>query len=322
MKPFSIVLCVFVCCVGLAEAAEMPQEAAPPPEEQFVGKFFDIQVPVDNYLFVKNVIAIFGNKWAPPTDDPAKREEAVWEHLLFSYEAFRRGITVDPQEVEQEVDKMLKAEKVDFDRKKDPEAYEKWAQEKIGAPAGFIENGVRHLLQIEKLRASVMESIDPPVSEREALQEFLNEYNTLGVELVQFDEKEDAQAFYRKVKSGPKAWEEEKLKAPKNFRAPGFVSTEFLMDLWKFPFDAVQRMMKMRAGSIHPPAPVYKGWGVFKVLNARPADAKEFPNKKQAYYEQIRRRKQFEGLDRWIKDLKAQAKTKIYQTQMRKEEGQ
>lgn len=333
MKKLRLVVYVFLwwgsmCGVALCEEAKItvanttppagPPEApaaapaVPEKEPQYAGKFFDTRVPLENYFFVKNVTAIFGNKWAPPTDDPKKKEEHIWEQLLLSYEAFRRGITVDQKEVDQEIDRMLAAEKVTFDWKTNKEAYAAWAKEKINAPVEFIENGVRYLLQIEKLRNRIMDSITPEVNEQEARQEFLNEYNTLGVEVVQFDEKKDAETFYRKVKSVPNSWEEEKLKRPKDFRRPGAVSLEFLMDIWKFPKEAVYRMMKMKPGAIHGAEPIYKGWGVFKVLDMRKADEKEFPKHRNAYLEQIKRRKQMDGLGSWIRDLKDQAKIEVY----------
>ena len=50
----------------------------------------------------------------------------------------------------------------------------------------IFENQIRHLLQIQKLRQQVMDSITPSVSLNEAKQEFRNEYNSLSLEVVEF----------------------------------------------------------------------------------------------------------------------------------------
>jgi hypothetical protein len=151
------------------------------------------------------------------------------------------------------------------------------------------------------------------VTEEEAHQEFLNEYNTLGIELVQFDEKKDAADFYRHAQEDPKFWEEEKNKRPQDFKRPGFVALEFLMDMWKLPKDAVYKMMEMEIGQIYPPTSIYKGLGVFKVLEKRPADLSQYSQLKESYYQQIKMKKKYEGFNDWLKNLKKEAKIKIRQ---------
>ncbi len=124
--------------------------------------------------------------------------------------------------------------------------------------------------------------------------------------------KKEAEEFYKKAKANLKFWDEEKIKRPADFKRPGFVALEFLMDIWKIPKDAAFDMVKMKKGAIYPPAPIYKGYGVFRVLEAGQANEKEFDKFKTSYYEQIRRRKKYEGLDKWFVDLKKQANIKIY----------
>jgi len=298
------------------------EEAKPPEvkkEPKFVGEFFDIRVPEENYYFIKSVLAVFGNKWGPQPKTPQEEEECIWDQLLLSYEAFRRGITVEQKEVDKEVTTALQSGKAEFDWKADKEAYEKWVKEKTGAPTALFENQIRHLLQVEKLRQQIMDSINPAVSEKEARQDFINEYNTLGIELVQFDKGKDAEYFYRKAKANQNFWDEEKKKRPNDFKRLGFVSTAFLIDIWKIPQDAISKMMKMNIGQLHPPAPIYKGFGVCKVLEKRPAKEAEFVKVKKSYFEKIKRRKQYDGLSEWFRSLKEQAKIKIYPDAFAKE---
>ena len=289
----------------------LPADKKQPPK--FAGSFFDTQVSLENYYFIKGVLAIFGNKFGAPANTPREQENIVWEQLLLSYEAFRRGITVSDEEVSREAGKILAGEKVAFDWKNDKDAYEKWVKEKTNEPATAFEGQLKHLIQLEKLRQKIMESVEPPVSEKEAYEEFLNENNNLGVELLQFDQLKEAQVFYEEARRRANFWEEEKKKRPKDFKRPGSVSLEFLMDLWGFEQAASYRMMRMKLGQIHPPAAIYKGFGVFKILTQGRAERARYAKVKNGYYAQIKERKRLKALSEWTEDFKKQAKIKIYE---------
>lgn len=297
-------------CFGLLQAEETNQEARPDAQVKYAGRFFDIDVPAENYAFVKAGLVIFGNKFGPAPQSPEEEEGCIWEQLLLSYEAHRRGIVVNQDEIDSQVQEALAADKVSFDWKKDREAYEKWINEKTNAASVLFENLIRHNLQIQKLRQQVMESISVTVSRQDARREFLNEHNTLSLELVEFAEKKDADGFYRKAKANQLFWDEQKAGRPEDFRRPGFVSLEFLIDIWRLPRDDLYRMMKMKAGAVYPPVPIYKGYGVCKILEIRQAVAAEFKRFKEYYYDQIRQRKKYEGLGEWIEGLKRQANIK------------
>lgn len=290
------------------------RQVNPAAEAVFAGRIFDERVSLDNYLFVKRAFIVFGNKFGAPPQNPQEEEGCIWDQLLLSYEAFRRGIVVEPEEIEAQVRKLLEADKAAFDFKSDRRAYEKWVKEKVSAPIELFENQVRHLIQLQKLRQQVMDSIDPRVSEAEARQEFLNEYNSLSLELVEFASLKEARDFYNKAKGRPVFWEEEKAAKAKEFRRPGFVALEFLMDIWGFPKDALYKMIRLKPGNIYSPVPIYKGYGVAKMLEVRLADEKEFQKDriKESYYQQLRTRKKYEGLDAWFHDLKKQAKIEVY----------
>ena len=296
---------------------EEAKEKEPAPE--FMGEFFDAQVPAQNYYFVKSAVIVFGNRWGAAPRTLEEQEGCIWDQLLLSFEAFRRNITVSQEEVDQEITKTLQEYKVDFDWKNNPEAYKKWVEEKSGESAELFGNQIRHLLQIEKLRQQVMDSINLEVTDQEAHQTFLDEHNSLSVEVVQFDAQKQAEEFYQKVRRGQKFWEKEKANKPDVFKRPGFVSLIFLMELWKFPREAVYKMMRMKQGSVHPPAPIYKGYGVFLVLEKRLADELRYVKEKNSYDEKVRGRKKYEGLNVWFKGLKEQAKITIYEKKREEE---
>jgi len=297
------------------------QKQTPEKEFEYAGEFFGIKVPKTNYLFVKSTLQVFGYRGRPPAKNEEELEDQIWEQLLLSFIAFQREINVSQQDLENEIERLLKVQKVDFDFRKDKDKYEQWVKEKTNEPVVLFENQLRHLLQLEKLKEKMMEEIPVEVTEEEAHQEFLNEYNTLSVELVEFSNIKEAEDFYNKVKRRPKIWDKEKEKRPKDFKRPGFVSLEFLIDIWKFPKDACYEMLKLKKDQFYKPSPIYKGYAVFKVLEKRLANEQDFAKLKNGYYEQIRQRKKIESYDRWIKNLKEVAGIKIYKKQEGKEEG-
>jgi hypothetical protein len=230
---------------------------------------------------------------------------------LLSYEAFRRDIKVEQKQLEDEITKMFKAEDVKFDWKTDKKAYEDWVKERAKEPVDVFENQMRHQIQLENLRKQVLDSFKPIVTEKEAFKEFLNEYNTLELELVQFDDLAKAREFFKRMKSAS-LWEKEAKKDPKFAKHPGFVALEFLREMWKIPEQDLYKMMKLDVNSIYPPTPIYKGWGVFRILKKRVSDESEFDKLRQSYFNQVEIIKKYEELDSWLNNLRQEAVIKIY----------
>ncbi|MFA5356678.1 MAG: hypothetical protein WC301_04665 [Candidatus Omnitrophota bacterium] len=304
LAVLAVFVMVFSCGTALCEENKE--------EPGYTGEFLDTRVPEQNYIFVKSALTVFSNRWGPAPRTEEEREGQVWDQLLLSYEAFRRNIDVTQEEVDAEITNLLQEYKVEFDWKQDRESFESWVKEKAGEPAELFENQIRHLLQVEKLRRTIIESIQPPVTEDEAYQSFFDEYSSLSIELAQFDDKEEAEDFYRKARRKPKLWDKGKEERPDAFRKPGFVSLQFLMDIWRLPKDAVHKMLKMRKGDLYGPSPIYKGYAVFQILEARQADKKEFAKVKERYFDKVKRRKQHEGYNDWFKGFKEQANIKVY----------
>jgi hypothetical protein len=131
------------------------------------------------------------------------------------------------------------------------------------------------------------------------------------LELVQFDELAKAKEFFKKMKKAS-LWKKEGEKDPKFAKHPGFVALEFLREMWKIPEEDLYKMMKLDVDSIYPPTPIYKGWGVFRILKKRVADEAEFSKLRQSYFNQVEMIKKYQELDSWIKNLKEEAVIKIY----------
>ncbi len=290
-------------------------EVSPQQAKEYAGEFFGVPVPIQNYLFVRGVVSVFG---IPPgsqkPQDEKEFEDQVWEQLILSYEAFRRGVQIKDETLADEVSRILKEEKADFDWRLDKEKFAAWLKEKLGASPELFQNQVRHLLQIQKLKEEVFESVKPQVSDAQALAEYTKERSSLSVELAQFDTRREAAAFFREARFSDEKWQEQKKKSPERFRRPGFVSTEFLIDLWKIPRLACERMMRYNTNGVYPPVPVYKGYGVCKVLEKKPADRKGFENVKESLRAQVERHQKFGALAAWLAQLKKQAGVRTYKT--------
>ena len=289
------------------------QEKKPVLQNEFIGEFsgWKDQVPWSNYYFVKSAIIVFGTKWGATPQTEQELEDRIWEQLVLSYEAFRREIKVEDKELEEEVDKLIKAEKVPFDWKKDKEAYAAWVKEKTKENVELFQNQLSHMIQLEKLRKVLLDNFKANVTEEEAKNEFINEYNTIELELKQFDQLKEAEAFYKKMQDSI-LWETAVKKDPKFAQHPGFVSFEFLINMWKIPKDDLYKMLKMDIDSIYPPIPIYKGYGVIRILKKRPADPAEFPKVRESYFKQVEMIKKYEQLNAWLKKIKEEAGIKLY----------
>ncbi|MFH2137106.1 MAG: hypothetical protein ABII88_01190 [Candidatus Omnitrophota bacterium] len=443
---------VFLC---LPSYAQDPQTKPP----EIAGEFFGMPVPSSNYFFAKRVIMSYGAKWRGSPQTQAELEDMVWQELLFSFEAYRRGIEVSQEEIGEEIEKILKAQKAEFNWRLDKEEFEKWAKDTLGVPVDMFMNQIEHLAKIEKLRQEVIDSIEPEVTDEEAYQKFLNEYNTLLVELIQFDDLEKAKdfyeksilpiadnapeqlvwddlilsdeaskrgikaedeevdkavsallrakearfkwqednesfkkwieettgeteegfrqrfkafvkigklmnkisakeepeikdkkykkflknnktyaqayaeffaaykptgdvlnfasfeealAYYQKIDRQPGFWEDRKRENPDLFKQPGFVALDFLLNMWGFKKEDAYKMLDAEIGAYYPPSPIYKGYGVFKILKIRKAKPEEYEGRKDYYVERVKSIKKYDGFTAWVKELKEQADIKRF----------
>lgn len=284
-------------------------------EDKIVGELFGVPVSSGNYYFAKRVVLSLDAKWRGVPKTEEELEDLVWQELLFSYEAFRRRIEVTDEEINKEVDKILKAEKVEFNWKEDTQAFKQWVEEKLQEPVDLFKNQITHLLKLEKLRQQVIDSIEVEVGEEEAYQKFLDEYNSLGVEIIQFEDSEieEAEKLYEQVKSKPKVWEKKKEEKKDSFRdLKGPYALDFLINLWGFKREDAYKMMEMQEGDFYKPSPIYKGYAVFRIGATRKAKPEEFEKRKDYYFDKIRNMKKYQGFKDWVEELKREANIKVF----------
>jgi hypothetical protein len=242
---------------------------------------------------------------------PADRERSIWEALILHYEAFRQGITASDEEMEKRINSVLSSQQQPITRSNNPEAYARWVKETLGEDVHLFENQMRYLLEIDLLNDRMRASFPVAVTEPEMQEEFLNEQNHVGGDYVLFETKEDAEAFYERMKA-PGRWEAEKAK-DSNFSKPfSLITLEAIIDLWGVSQEQIYAFHALEPGSVGPPMPFgTTQWGVFRLLEKRTGDLQDFTTRRDAYYEQIKVKKQYEALKRWIDELKASAALKI-----------
>lgn len=285
------------------------QSGAAQAEQPVAGYIFNVPVPAGNYYFAKRVAYMFPHPWEEGLT-PEQREQAIWEALILHYESFRRGVSLTDEELESKINGVLQSQKQAFTRAGDPAAYAAWIKSATGEDVALFENQMRYLFQVEKLKNQIRESLTVPVTDEELQQEFLNEQNHVGGEMVTFDKKEDAETFYEQVKT-PAAWDAMKKQGDRQVRPVSLMTLEAYMDLWSVPKDQMYAFHAMAIGAVGPPMPFGKQWCVYRLLEKRTGDLKDFPPKRDSYAKQVTARKRYEALKKWIEELQASAHLKI-----------
>ncbi len=283
-----------------------PASGAP---EQVAGYIFGVPVPVGNYAFAKRVAYMFPRPWEEGLAE-ADRERAIWEALILHYESFRRGVSLSEPDMETKINEVLKSQQQAFARSGDAAAYQAWVTKTVGEDVELFENQMRYLFQIEKLKDQMRESFPVTVSEEELQQEFLNEQHHVSGEMVTFDAKDDAQAFYETVKE-PSRWEAMKAAGERTVRPVNLMTLEAYIDLWSVPKEQVYALHALPLGAVGAPMPFGKQWCVYRLLDKRTGDPAELSKQHEAYVQQLNARKRHEALKGWVEELKASAKLRI-----------
>jgi len=309
---------LFACCAvmlgllpGLCDARQKSAtevQVAPAPADRIAGEIFGVPVPVDNYYFARRVAAMFPPPWGAAGEPPQQQEQITWDSLVLHFEGFREGVSVADEEMESRINEFLKGNKQSFTRAGDPEAYKKWVIGYVGEEVELFENQIRYLSQIKKLRDKIYAGIQVTAADEEMEQEFLNEKHHIGGEMVIFEKKEEAQVFYEQVKES-KAWkkfkkqDEKKPQEQQQVKPVSLMTLEAYIELWGVPKDQIYAVHAMKPGSVAPPMPFGTKWCVYRVLEKRAADLKEFPKEREYYRQQIEQKKRFIELNRKISEL-------------------
>lgn len=303
-----VIACVLAGIVHASTAvgAEPLRQQQEPP----AGIIFGVLVSASNYYFAKRVSYLFPRPGEEELST-ADRERAIWEALILHYESFRRGVSISEDELEKDINVVLKDQQQSFTRAGDHASYTRWVRDTLNEDVEPFENQMRYLFQIDKLKQQVRESLPVTVTEEEMQAEFLNEHHHVGGEFVLFDSKVEAEAFYARVKE-PAQWEEEKRQHPDQVRPFNIITLEAIIDLWGVPKEQIYAFHAMPLGSIGPPMPFgTKQWGVFRLLEKRTGELQQFSEQRASYQRQLQIKQQYLGLKQWIEDLKTSARLQI-----------
>ncbi len=293
----------------LSKEAALLSKETPPGE--IAGEIFGVPVPMSNYLFIKAVAAVYPRPWGAADGSAEEQEIWIWESMILHYESFRRKIEPTEEEIDSLINDLLRNQKQPFKRKEDPAAYRRWVKENLGIEVPHFENQVRFLRQIRKLKDQIREESKVSVSEEEMHQEFLNEKNHVGGEMVTFESKEEAAEFYDSVKD-PAAWEAMKQRGEPKVRPVSLMTLEAYIDLWQIPKEQMFAFHALEIGQIGPPMPFGKQWCVYRLLDRRVGDLEDFPKEREAYLTQVTMKKKYQALEVWIKDLQESARLKVF----------
>lgn len=309
MRRFPGIFLCLAAAAGLqcaeAAAADAPLPAAPAPSK-FVGEMFGRRVPRADYDFAAKTFSIFSMAKAEATTEEAKRAE-VWKQLVFEHEADLRGIQIAKEDVQKELERLLAEKNVQYGSL----AYFDFIQSNFGEDAQTFERRMEGLLKVKALLNGILNPPPPVIKDEDAKQKFLNQYNSMNVDMVRFDTLPEAQAFFKKMTG--KKWDEEKKKNPKFATPTGHISLEALIDLWKVPFDDAYRVHKLAIGKIAAPVPMYKGYGVFRVTEKKDADPKIYDDKKkQEYVKVLKQVYYYEKSQKQVDDIAKRAALKDF----------
>ena len=291
-------------------ATVTPPSTAAQSRGPIAGEIFGVPVSMDNYLFAKRVAYTFPQPWGAADLPEQERERTVWDNLILHYESFRLGISATDDELEAMVDELLKGEQQSFTRRGDPVAYRAWVKSKLQQEPELLENQMRYLIQIRKLKDRLRAEEPVAVTEDELKEEFLNEHHHVGGEMVVFDDRQQADAFYAQMKE-PGQWDAMKAKPDAKVRPVSLMTLEAYMDLWSVPKDQMYAFHAMEIGSVGPPMPFGKQWCVYRLLDKRVGDLKDFPAQRDSYVKQLEGKKKFEGMKRRIEELKRSARLRV-----------
>ena len=280
---------------------------AEPPFPPAIGEAFGKPVLKEEFDFAYKTTGIFSVSQKEPENDEQHRAE-TWKHLMFLREADRRGIQVPREEVEKELARLLQEKDIVYGSLN----YHEFVKQNFGEDAKVFESRIEGLLKVKKMLDQILHPPAPHIAAEDAKQKFLNQYNSMLTEFVNFPTLEEANAFFKKISQ--KKWDEGIKKDPKFATPTGHISLEALIDLWQVPTADAYRIHALDIGRIAAPAKMYKGYGVFRVKEKKNADPKEYtPKKEQEYFKTLEQVYYYNNSQKIIQDIITQAALKDYE---------
>lgn len=305
MRKIVFVFCLFLLSsLGIVPAGASAEPAAT--SLSLAGEAFGKPVTKEEFDFAYRTTTIFSVTGKEAAQEEEQRIEA-WKHIILLKEAEQEKVFVGRDELEKELTRLLSEKNVPYGSY----SYILWVQQTFGEEYDRFEKRVENLLRVKKLIDGIMHPPAPIIKEEAAKQKFLNQYNSMATEFVNFPTLEEAQVFYKKIT--PEGWDKEKIKNPKFSTPTGHISLEAVIDLWQVPTEDAYRIHAMALDQIAMPAKMYKGYGVFRLKEKKDADLTEYTDKKkQEYLKILKQVYYYDKTQKVIQDIFKRANFKDY----------
>jgi peptidylprolyl isomerase len=247
-----------------------------------VGEAFGSKVSQKEFLYYYKTAALFTRFGEKKDRDDEDRRVEAWQDLVFVKEARTLGLRVSREELTQELKRLLFQKNVEYGGDK----YVLWVAANFNEDQVTFERRIEDLLLINKLMKSKMEQ-EVSVTDNEMKGKFLDQYNSFESEYILWANEQEARDFAGKCRKNPRLWKETyDAKKPLGQKGSSWInimSLEALIDLWKIPREDANRILNSKPGDFIP-ARNYYGNVVFRVLDSRKADLKQYDEAKQKYY--------------------------------------
>lgn len=312
----SYALLMILCAVTLSQCQKKnadqkpaPASSAQPAANEIAGEIFGVPVPMGNYYFAERVHGTFQSPEERKMT-PAEMEKNVWHNLILSYQASIKKIEVTQKEFDEWTDSVLTVLDLKFTRTKDPEKYKAWVNDTLKETVELFENQMRYMATIEKLKREMVKEMQVTVSEDDMKADFMNTENHVGGDYTLFDTKKEADDFYA-AHHDTAAWEKYKTENSDKVKPFMLITLQAIIDLWGVPRDQINEFHDLPLGTVGKPLPFGSKWGVFRLLDKRTGDLKDFEPQREKLKQRVEARKKYEARNDWLEEIDKQANLKV-----------
>ncbi|MCM8775196.1 MAG: SurA N-terminal domain-containing protein [Candidatus Omnitrophica bacterium] len=270
---------------------------------RFAGEVFGKGVPHKEFDFFYRASQIFS--FTDKTiEDPEILRQIAWQHLIYSREAKARKIEVSDEEVRQRMTELLKAHGLENPTQ---EAYENWLRRTIRETPRDFEEKIREFIRIQKLIQPLLNQSPEPPSPEELQKQFLWDRGALAFRAVRFPTREEADAFYARVKD-PKNWDVETVNFTGKLETSNLAILRTFLVHWRLSEQDILRLYEAGSNHISEPLAAKNEFVVFFITDKKEADPKEFETWKAKYLEALGRK----NFAKWAMELRLRANLKDY----------
>jgi len=307
-KILSLFLLCFLVSCFIQDPASAQEEYL---KRAVIGEAFGKPVTREEFMYYYKTAALFTRTGTREERDEDEIKAEAWQNLVFRRGVDELGLTVTPEEVKEELERLLMEKDIVYGTTN----YFDWVKAQFNEDAGVFEHRIEDLLLINRL-VKLKGDPEVTVTEEEMKQKFLNQYNSFESEYIAFDTREGAGEFLKKVKENPKLWkdtyDEKRPEGQKGSSWINMMSLEALIDLWKIPKDDAYNILSHDPGGFIV-AEYYYGIAVFRLLKKKEADPEKYDEKKKEYYRETMTRAKKRKLSKeYFDDLIARADFKDF----------